>query len=85
MVGSLSYWAWKALPGLVGSHYAFCRTWQLSATASLIASLTGPSGVRHNSFAAQPPDFCFVLRLPFGLWIGLHPCPPFSLVSGFCS
>ena len=26
-----------------------------------------------------------VLRLPFGFQIVEHPCPPFSLISGFCS
>ena len=38
--------------------------------ASYIASLTGPPGVRHNSFAAQPPDLLlrfYVYLSDFGL------------------
>ena len=57
-------------PLLTPGHYAFCRTWLLSAFASFIASLTGPPGVRLNSFAAQPPDLLlrfYVYLLGFGL------------------
>ena len=58
-------------PQLTPGHYAFCRTWLLSASASFIASLTGPPGVRHNSFAAQPPDLLlrfYVYPLGFRLF-----------------
>ena len=43
-------------PQLTPGHYAFYRTRLLSALASFFTSLTGPPGVRHISFAAQPPD-----------------------------
>ena len=58
-------------PQLTPGHYAFCRTWLLSASASFIASLAGPPGVRHNSFAAQPPDLLlrsYVYPSGFGLY-----------------
>ena len=57
-------------PQLTPGHYAFCRTRLLSAFASFLASLTGPPGVRHNPFAAQPPDLLlrsYVYPLGFGL------------------
>ena len=57
-------------PQLTPGHYAFFRTWLLSAFASFFASLTGPPGVRHNSFTAQPPDLLlrfYVYLLGFGL------------------
>ena len=57
-------------PQLTPGHYAFCRTRLLSASASFFASLTGPPGVRHNSFAAQPPDLLlrfYVYLSGFGL------------------
>ena len=57
-------------PQLTPGHYAFCRTRLLSASASFIASLTGPPGVSHNSFAAQPPDLLlrfYVYLSDFGL------------------
>ena len=44
--------------------------------ASYIASLTGPPGVRHNSFAAQPPDLLlrfYVYLSGFGLSSNLAP------------
>ncbi len=50
-------------PQLTPGHYAF-----ISHLAS--ASLTGPPGVRHNSFAAQPPDLLlrsYVYLSGFGL------------------
>ena len=56
-------------PQLTPGHYAFCRTRFLSASASFFASLTGPPGVSHNSFAAQPPDLLlrfYVYPLGFG-------------------
>ena len=43
-------------PQLTPGHYTLFRTRLHSAFASFFASLTGPPGVRHNSFAAQPPD-----------------------------
>ena len=43
-------------PQLTPGHYTLFRTRLHSAFASVFASLTGPPGVRHNSFAAQPPD-----------------------------
>ena len=58
-------------PQLTPGHYAFCRTRFLSASASFFASLTGPPGVRHNSFAAQPPDLLlrfYVYLSGFGLY-----------------
>ena len=61
-------------PQLTPGHYAFCRTRFLSASASFIASLTGPPGVRHNSFAAQPPDLLlrfYVYLSGFGLMSNL--------------
>ena len=48
----------------------FYRTRFLSAFASFFSSLTGPPGVRHNSFAAQPPDLLlrfYVYLSGFGL------------------
>ena len=57
-------------PQLTPGHYAFSRTRLLSALASFFASLTGPPGVRHCSFAAQPSDLLlrfYVYLLGFGL------------------
>ena len=50
-------------PQLTPGHYAFI-------SHSAFASLTGPPGVRHNSFAAQPPDLLlrfYVYLSGFGL------------------
>ncbi len=50
-------------PQLTPGHYAFI-------SHSAFTSLTGPPGVRHNSFAAQPPDLLlrfYVYPLGFGL------------------
>ncbi len=57
-------------PQLTPGHYAFSRTRLLSALASFFASLTGPPGVSHSSFAAQPPDLLlrsYVYLSVFGL------------------
>ena len=61
-------------PQLTPGYYAFFRTRLLSALASFFASLTGPPGVRHNSFAAQPPDLLlrfYVYLSGFGLYSNL--------------
>ena len=57
-------------PQLTPGHYAFFALGFSPLSLCFFASLTGPPGVRHNSFAAQPPDLLlrfYVYLSDFGL------------------